>query len=105
MLVDVQTTSGVSLAKVVQENNNTYTIMYMSPKNKIFYDYEPECEVEKECISGFYNEDDTEETAGFKKVEGGYILIDDSDDDYEPSESDSESEYGSLVESDSESDS
>ena len=93
MLVDVDTIHGTSLAKVIQENKNTYTISYLSYKKKGIYDYESPCEVEKECISGFYNPEDTETAAGFKKVEGGFILVEDSEDeDYEPSETESESE-------------
>ena len=94
MLVDIETTSGTSLAKIIQENKSTYTVSYLSYKKKGLYDYESPCEVEKECISGFYNPEDTEGVAGFRAVEGGYILLDDSeDDDYEPSESgDSESD-------------
>jgi hypothetical protein len=89
MLADIKTTSGISLAKIIKENETTYTIMYMSAKDKLLYHYEPACEIEKECISGFYNEDDTEEAAGFRRVDGGYVLSEDCDDDYEPSDSDS----------------
>lgn len=91
MLVDIETTIGTSLAKIIQENKSTYTISYLSYKKNGLYEYEPPCEVEKECISGFYNPEDTEGTAGFRAVEGGYMLVDD-DSDYEPSESGSESD-------------
>lgn len=105
MLVDIETTSGTSLAKIIQENKSTYTISYLSYKKKGIYTYESPCEVEKECISGFYNPEDTEDVAGFRAVEGGYILVDDDseDDNYEPSESDSESDV-SLVDSSSDED-
>ena len=97
MLVDIETTTGTSLAKIIQENKSTYTISYLSYKNKGLYDYEPPCEVEKECISGFYNPEDTEGTAGFRAVEGGYMMVDD-DSDYEPSESDGSESSVSLDE-------
>ena len=105
MLVDIETTSGTSLAKIIQENKSTYTISYLSYKKKGIYIYESPCEVEKECISGFYNPEDTEDVAGFRAVEGGYILVDDDseDDNYEPSESGSESDV-SLVDSSSDED-
>ena len=105
MLVDIETTSGTSLAKIIQENKSTYTISYLSYKKKGIYTYESPCEVEKECISGFYNPEDTEDVAGFRAVEGGYILVDDDseDDNYEPSESGSESDV-SLVDSSSDED-
>jgi len=96
MLIDVETTSGTSLAKIIQEKKNTYIVSYMSYKKKGLYDYEEPCEIEKECVSGYYNTDDTESAAGFIKVEGGYNLLDDSDDDYEPSET-SESESDSEL--------
>jgi hypothetical protein len=92
MLVDVETTSGTSLAKIVQENKDTVVVRYLSYKKKGLYDYEDPCEIERECISGFYNPEDTESSAGFKKVDGGYILLDNSDDDYTPSDSESESD-------------
>ena len=97
MLVDIETTSGTSLAKVIQENKSTYTVSYLSYKKKGIYVYESPCEVEKECIAGFYNPEDTESAAGFHAVEGGYMLVDDSDDDdYEPSESDTDSDESNV---------
>ena len=102
MLVDIETTTGTSLAKIIQENKSTYTISYLSYKNKGLYDYESPCEVEKECISGFYNPEDTEQTAGFRAVEGGYMMVDE-DSDYEPSESGSESDSVSLDDEESDS--
>lgn len=103
MLVDVETTSGTTLAKIVQKNKDTVVVRYLSYKKKGLYDYEDPCEIDSECISGFYNPEDTEESAGFKKVDGGYILLDNSDDDdYTPdSESESDSDI-SLDEEDSE---
>ena len=92
MLVDIETTNGTTLAQIIKENRDTYTVQYMSYKKKGIYDYESPCEVEKECVSGFYNPEDDEIAAGFKKVDGGYILLSDSDDDYEPSECESESD-------------
>jgi hypothetical protein len=105
MLVDIQTVDGVYLAKIICEYENTYKLRYMIAKNKQLYDYDKEeDEVEKACVCGFYDEDDTEETAGFYKVEGGFMKKDE-DDDYEPSEcSDSDSEE-SLVDSDDDEDS
>lgn len=103
MLVDVNTENGISLAKVIQENEKTFTIRYLSYRKKGIYNYESPCEVEKDCISGFYNPDDTEEAAGFKKVDGGFVEIEDSEDEeYEPSESDESDSDISLVDEDEE---
>ena len=97
MLVDVETTTGTMLAKIIRENEHIITVKYMSLGKKGFYNYESdETEIDKDCVAGFYNPYDTEINAGFKKVEGGYLLIDDdSDIDYEPideDESDTESD-------------
>lgn len=92
MLVDVNTTSGVILAKVLREKVDTYTVKFLVHKKKELYDYEDcETEIEKESVSGFYEPDDTEEQAGFIQVEGGFVAKDE-DEDYEPSDSESESE-------------
>jgi hypothetical protein len=106
MLVDVNTTSGVLLAKVLNESESTYTVQFLVHKRKELYDYEStETEVEKESISGMYDPEDTEEQAGLVRVEGGFVFRDE-DSDYEPSdsesESDSESDDESLVDEDEE---
>ena len=107
MLADIETTTGTMLAKIIRETDQTYFVKYMSLGKKGFYRYESEeTEIDKECVAGFYNPEDTELAAGFKKVEGGYLLIDEiSDDDYEPSEeaeSDSDISLDEELESDSE---
>ena len=107
-LIDVNTEDGVLLAKVVDETEDTYSIKYLSPIKKKFndhrvYDYD-ECveEIEKECVSGFYDTGD-EYVAGYLKIDGvGFVYEEQYDDDYEPtSESESESDYESLCNSDS----
>ena len=101
MLVDVQTDDGVCLAKVVCENNNSYILKYLVYAKKGVYVYDNYVEVDKECICGFYDPDDTEEAAGFLPVEGGFVLKDD-DDEYEPSESSESESDESLVDEDDE---
>jgi hypothetical protein len=105
MLVDVNTTSGILLAKVVRENESTYTVRFLVHKKKDIYHYEKtDSEVEKESIAGFYDPDDTEEQAGLVPVEGGFVFKDD-DSDYEPSDSEeSESDDESLFDEDEEED-
>ena len=110
-LIDVNTEDSVLLAKVVDETEDTYRIKYLSPIKRKYndlrvYDYE-ECveEVDKECVSGFYDTDD-EAVAGYTRVEGGgFVLNEESDDDYDPTsdEEEEESDEESLCESDSES--
>jgi hypothetical protein len=102
MLVDVQTENGVFLAKVVKELDTKYKVRYLVYKKKGLYMYEDECEeVDKECICGTYDPEDTEEAAGFRKVEWGFALIEE-DGDYEPSDSETETESDeeSLVDED-----
>jgi hypothetical protein len=104
MLVDVNTTDGVFLAKVVKEDSDKYKVRYLVAKTKELFDYEDTIdEIDKECVCGVYDPDDTEEHAGFVRVEGGFIQLDE-DEDYEPSECcESESDSESLVDEDEDS--
>jgi len=104
MLVDIQTIDGVYLGKVICEYKNTYKLKYLVAKDKQLYDYDDEIdEIDKDCICGFYDVNDTEEAAGYTKVEGGFIKKDE-DDDYEPSLCDNDtSSDESLVDSDEDS--
>ena len=107
MLVDVETTVGVFLANIIHESERTYKLKYLVAKNKVLYDYdEKEEEIEKACICGFYDPEDTEETAGFYKTEKGFIRKDEDDKDYEPSECEEEDSSSdvSLVDSDDDED-
>lgn len=82
------------VAKIIRETEKTFTVRYLSPTLKkhgdlFVYKYENVMyEVDKECISGYYDSTN-EEDAGFTRVEGGWIRQIE-DEDYEPSESDSE---------------
>ena len=106
-LIDVNTEDSVLLAKVVDETEDTYRIKYLSPIKRKYndlrvYDYE-ECveEVDKECVSGFYDTDD-EAVAGYTQIEGGgFVLNEESDDDYDPTsdEEEDESDEESLCDS------
>lgn len=110
-LIDVNTEDGILLAKIVDETEDTYSIKYLSPIKRKYndlrvYDYE-ECaeDIEKECVSGFYDTGD-ETVAGYTPVEGGgFILNEDSDDDYDPTsdEDEDDSDEESLCESEAES--
>ena len=108
-LIDVQMDDGEdTLAKIVDETDSTYKVRYLNlVKDSTLYRYTKEIfEIEKECVSGFYHDDDNEETAGCVRVDGGYAQIDEFDDeDYEPSDSESESDSDSDSESESESES
>jgi hypothetical protein len=104
MLIDVNTEDGTFLAKVVDEGADTYKVQYLVAKNKELFDYESIVhEIEKECVCGMYDPDDTEEQAGFVRVEGGFIQLDE-DEDYEPSESDEEDDDESLCDEEEEED-
>jgi hypothetical protein len=105
MLVDVETTSGVYLASVLEETPETYKVRYLVYRKKGIYDYEDVVEeIEKDAVCGVYDPEDTEEAAGFVRVEGGFVPKDD-DDEYEPSdtEDDGDDENESLVSEDEES--
>ena len=94
------------VAKVIAETPKTFTIRYLSPTKKlhgdlVIYNYEATTyEIDKECVSGYYDSAN-EEDAGFIKVDGGWVQAE-SDSDYVPSEeaeSEPVSEEESVVES------
>jgi len=92
------------LAKIVGETEKTYHLKFLTLRKSGLYKYDTDpIEIDKECISGFYDSVD-ERDAGFCRIEGGYQPVDDYDDDYEPSESgsDTESEDESLYDSEEE---
>jgi len=84
------------VAKIESETPKTYTVRYLSPTTKMYgeraiYKYENVTyEVDKECVSGYYDSPD-EEDAGFTKVDGGWVQAE-SDSDYLPSQSDTGTE-------------
>ena len=99
MLVDVQTDDGVYLAKITCETDTSYVLRYLVYKKKGVYVYDKDIEVDKECICGVYDPDDTEEAAGFTAVEGGFV-VKDEDDEYEPSDTSESDTDESLVDED-----
>ena len=90
------------VAKIVAETPKKFTIRYLSPTKKlhgdlVIYKYEDATyEIDKECVSGYYDSAN-EEDAGFTKVDGGWVQTE-TDSEYEPSE-EPESEPVSDVES------
>ena len=99
MIVDVHCEDDtIQIARIVHEHSGMYAINFLEPKRQGIYDFSNETElVPKESISGFYDTDSLEDTDLYMKVQGGYVLRDDSDDeDFICSESD-ESESESLV--------
>ena len=104
-LIDVETEDGTMLAKIVDVSKNTFSIRYLLPTHRYhidsqIYDYDDEVdEIDKSCVSGYYDTADESE-AGFVMLEQGGFVEMDSDDEYEPSESEDESEDESCDESD-----
>ena len=93
MLIDVLTNKCIMLARILNHDdlNNEYQIQYLVKSGNL-YQYESEITtISLESISGFYYENDTELSAGFKPVDGGFVS-DTSDSDYEPSESEGSEE-------------
>lgn len=81
------------LAKIVSQQKDTYTIKYLSPAgdSKNIFRYEDDVyEIDDESICEYLNVD-AEAELGFKINEEGDFYKDDSDDDYVPSESGSDS--------------
>ena len=89
MLIDVETDSGVFLAKVFDECEFFYMVKYLVYKKNGVYDYEDSFEkVDKDCVCGVYDPGSTEADAGFAPREaGGFTRVDDDEgDNYEPSD-------------------
>ncbi len=103
MLIDVETEEGVFLAKVLDEDETTYEVrLLVYRRDSGLYRYGKPLVIEKESVTGFYNPEDTEIAAGFKKVDGGFMVLEEeSDDDYTPS-SDGEESASDSDEGDSE---
>ena len=91
------------VAKIVGETSKTFTVRYLSPTKKLFgdqviYNYEDSTyEIDKECVSGYYDSTN-EEDAGFLKIEGGWVQEND-DSDYTTSEEPESEDNDSVVES------
>ena len=105
MIVDVSCDDGsIQIARVVHEHSGMFAINFLEVKKVGIYDFSSNTElISKESVSGFYDVDNLEATELYVKVNNGYELIDDSEDeDYIGSEEgeDDESEDESLVDED-----
>jgi hypothetical protein len=95
VLTDIGGTKPVPLlARVVEERDNSYTIVYLSPSEdkdhgRTIYRYESDpYEIDDDYVVEYI---DDEEQAGFEPAttsDGWIKHVYDSDDDYEPSEED-----------------
>ena len=96
MIVDVKCDDDTTqIARIVAENENEYTVNFLERVHSSVFSFSQNVEsVSKESISGFYDVDNLEDTDLYMKIQGGYVLMDDSDDeDYVCTDSDvSESE-------------
>ena len=96
MIVDVHCEDDtVQIARIVHEHAGMYAVNFLEEKKRGVYDFSSLTElVCKESISGFYDVDNLEDTDLYMKIQDGYVLMDDSEDeDYVCSDSDvSESE-------------
>lgn len=103
MLVDVRCEDdSIQIADLVRdENGYEAEVRFLAVVKGSIFDFEDDISViPVESICGWYDTDNLEDTELFVKVDGGYELIDDSDDeDFEYSETD-ESESESLVDED-----
>jgi hypothetical protein len=103
MIVDVYCEDDtVQIARIISEIDDSYIVRFLEKNKFNVYDFsDEEVTVSKDSISGFYDTDDLQETNMYMKVQHGYELLDDSDDEtFVCSESDDESEDESLVDED-----
>lgn len=106
MIVDVTCEDDtIQIARIVHEHSDMYAINFLEPKKPGVYDFSKETElVPKDSVSGFYDVNNLEDTELYVKIEGGYELIDDSEDeDYVCSDED-ESDDESLCDEDEDED-
>lgn len=78
------------IAKIIEKDGPILTIKYLSEgKDKIHAYEEDTYEIEEDSIAEYFRTDD-EEQIGFMKVEGGFIHVQDDDDEYIPEDEDEE---------------
>ena len=78
----------VMLAKIVTEHVATVSVKFFTFK-KNYYHFDNICDIDKECICGFYDTTETIESLGYQEISNNrYILSD----DYEPSDTSEQSE-------------
>jgi hypothetical protein len=100
MIIDVSCDDGTTqIARIIHEHADMYAINFLELKKVGIYDFSSNTElISKDSVSGFYDVKDLESTQLYVKVNNGYELIDDSDDeDYTGSETESDDEEVSLV--------
>ena len=106
MIIDVNCDDGtIQIARIIHEHADMYAINFLELKKVGIYDFSSNTElISKDSVSGFYDVNDLESTQLYVKVNNGYELIDDSDDeDYTGSDDEEEeSEDESLVDEDEE---
>ena len=83
MIVDVHCEDDtIQIARIVHEHSGMYAINFLEPKRQGVHNFSSETElVPKESISGFYDTNNLEDTDIYMKVQGGYVLMDDSEDE------------------------
>lgn len=110
MIVQVLTDVGkkkpiIMNAKVIDKSDTTFKIQYLSPTSELFngkrlYKYETDVyEIEEDSITDTVID---ERCIGFKKIDEDGFIKTDSDNDYCPSESESDYDSESVTESGSE---
>lgn len=105
MIVDIQCEDDtIQIADLIRdENTHDVEVRFLKLLKTGLFDFEDEISiVPKEAICGWYDVETLEETELFVRVQGGYELIDDSEDeDYVCSEEE-DSETESLVDEEEE---
>ena len=96
MIVDVHCEDDtIQIARIIHEHAGMHAVNFLEEKKRGVYDFSSVTElIPKESISGFYDVDNLEDTDLYMKIQDGYVLMDDSEDeDYVCTDSDvSESE-------------
>lgn len=96
MIVDIQCEDDtIQIARIIHEHGDMYAVNFLERIKPDLYDFSADTElVPRDSVTGFYDVENLEDTKLYVKVCGGYVIMDDSEDeDYVCSdEDDSESE-------------
>jgi hypothetical protein len=80
------------IAKIVERDGPIITIQYLTEGKDKIHAYEDETyDIEEDSIAEYFKTDEEEEL-GFMKVEGGFIHIQDEDQEYVPEEENEDSD-------------
>lgn len=107
MFVDIQCDDDtIQIAQLIRDENTCdVEVVFLKRIKSNLYDFEDEISVvPKDAVCGWYDVETLEDTELYVKVDGGYELTDDSEDEEYVCSEEDESESESLVDEDEDED-